>query len=237
MIESVIIIIEKIIPLIEDVTLQQGIPKYYVVKDNIKELIDKSLSIFHSEAEPSCITSEITQNDFNRIFEGEGNNEDEAPLKMIYPQADHLDLFALTMGAGISQIVTDLFNKNDFALGSMVDTVASLAADNSVKLLENYITEKYAAIKLKNDSFLTLSYSPGYCGWNIGAQKKLFSFLQPQQIRISLNESCLMTPLKSVTGVLVYGNKNIHQFDNSFSFCSNCKAQNCIERNERILNY
>jgi Vitamin B12 dependent methionine synthase, activation domain len=237
MIESVIIIIEKIIPLIEEITLQQGIPKGYRIKEGIKSLIEKSLSIFQTEAEPSCITSEITQSDFNGIFEGEGNNEDEAPLKMIYPQADHLDLFALTMGARISQIVTDLFNKNDFALGSMVDTVASLAADKSVELLENYITEKHAGNKLKNDSFLTLSYSPGYCGWNIVAQKKLFSFLQPQQIGISLNESCLMTPLKSVTGVLVYGNKNIHKFDNSFSFCSNCRAQSCIERNERILNY
>ena len=84
---------------------------------------------------------------------------------------------------------------------------------------------------------MALSYSPGYCGWNIDAQKKLFSFLKPQQIGISLNESCLMTPLKSVTGVLVYGNKSIHQFDNSFSFCFNCKVQSCIERIERILNY
>jgi hypothetical protein len=237
MIESFKIIFEEIMPLIEDITLQQGIPKDYVVKENIKGLLDKSLSIFHSEAEPSCIISEISKSDFDEIFEGEGNNEDEAPLKMIYPQADHLYLFALTMGAGISQMVTELFNKNDFALGSMVDTAASLAADKSVELLENHITEKYAANKLTNDSLITLSYSPGYCGWNIRAQKKLFSFLQPQQIGISLNESCLMTPLKSVTGVLVYGNKKIHQFDNSFGFCCNCRAQSCIERNERIMNY
>ncbi len=237
MIESVKIITEKIIPLIEDITLQQGIPKGSVIKDNIKSLIEKSLSIFQDEAEPSCIISEVSQNDFDKIFVGEGNNENEAPLKMIYPQADHLILFAVTMGEGISRLVTELFNKNDFALGSMVDTVASLAADKSVELLENYITEKFVGNKLTNNGFMALSYSPGYCGWNINAQKKLFSFLQPQQIGISLNESCLMTPLKSVTGVLVYGNKSIHQFDSSFSFCFNCRAQSCIERNERIFNH
>ena len=237
MIESVKIITEDIIPLIEDITLQQGIPKGSVIKDNIKSLIENSVNIFRAEAKPSCIISEISQNDFDKIYAGEGNNENEAPLKMIYPQADHLVLFAATMGAGISQLVTDLFNRNDFALGSMVDAVASLAADKSVGLLENKITEKFVDDKLTNNGYMTLSYSPGYCGWNIDAQKKLFSFLKPQQIGISLNESCLMTPLKSVTGVLVYGNKSIHQFDNSFSFCFNCKVQSCIERIERILNY
>ena len=237
MIESVKIITEKIIPSIEDITLQQGIPKGSIIKDSIKSLIEKSISIFRTEAEPSCIISEVSPNDFDKIFTGEGNNENEAPLKMIYPQADHLVLFAATMGAGISHIVSELFNRNDFALGSMVDAVASLAADKSVELLENHITEKFVGNKLTNNGFMTLSYSPGYCGWNIDAQKKLFSFLRPQQIGIFLNESCLMTPLKSVTGVLVFGNKSIHQFDNRFSFCFNCRAQSCIERKERILNY
>jgi hypothetical protein len=237
MTESVKITADEIIPLIEDITLQQGIPKGSIIKDNIKSLIEKSLTIFRMEARPNCILSEISQDEFNIIFTGEGNNENETPLKLIYPQADHLVLFAVTMGAEISQMVTELFNKNDFALGSMVDTVASLAADRSVELLENHITEKFVGNKLTNNSFMTLSYSPGYCGWNIDAQKKLFSFLQPQQIGISLNESCLMTPLKSVTGVLVYGNKSIHQFDNNFSFCFDCRAQSCIERIERILKY
>ena len=235
--ESVKIVTEEIIPLIEDIACQQGIPKGSVIKDNIKSLVEKAISIFRAEAEPSCIISEVSQNDFDKIFAGEGNNENEAPLKMIYPRADHLVLFAATMGTGISQMITELFNRNDFALGSMVDAVASLATDKSVELLENNITEKFVDNKLTNNGFMTLSYSPGYCGWNIDAQKKLFSFLHPQQIGIFLNESCLMTPLKSVTGVLVYGNKSIHQFDNSFSFCFNCRAQSCIERKERILNY
>jgi Vitamin B12 dependent methionine synthase, activation domain len=237
MTESVKITTDKIIPLINDITLQQGIPKGSVIKDNIKSLIDESLTIFRTEARPSSIISEISKDEFNYIFTGEGNNENEAPLKMIYPQAEHLVIFAVTMGAEISQIVNKLFNKNDFALGSMVDTIASLAADKAVEILENYITEKFVGNKLTNNSLMTLSYSPGYCGWNIDAQKKLFSFLQPQQIGISLNESCLMIPLKSVTGVLVYGNKSIHQFDNSFSFCFDCRAQSCIERIERVLNY
>jgi len=237
MIEFVEIKVDEIIPSTEDIIHNQGIPKGSIIKDNIKNLIDESLSHFLSGAHPSCIIREISKNDFDEIFTGEGMNEEEAPLKKIYPQADHLVLFAITMGSGISQRITELFDRNDFAIGSMLDTVASLAADKSVALLERHITKKLIEKKMTKNSSMVLSYSPGYCGWNISAQKKLFLYLHPEQIGISLNESCLMTPLKSVTGVLIDGNKNIHNFENSFSFCYNCKAQTCLERIEKILNH
>jgi methionine synthase I (cobalamin-dependent) len=74
--------IEAIIPSSEDIITGQGIPKGIVVKDNIKNLVDKSLTLFLAEAEPECIISDIS--------------------------------------------------KNDFALGSILDTTASIAADKSV---------------------------------------------------------------------------------------------------------
>ena len=236
MIEFVEIEVDKIIPSIEDILRSQGIPKDSIIKDSIQNLIDESLSLFISEVHPVCIIKEISKNDFDEIFAGEGTNEEEAPLKMIYPQADHLELFAMTMGSGISERITELFSCNDFAIGTMLDAVASLAADKSVELLEKHITKKLIEKKLTKNSSMVLSYSPGYCGWHISAQKKLFLCLHPEQIGISLNESFLMTPIKSVTGVLINGNKNIHNFENSFGFCSSCKAQSCLERRERILN-
>ncbi|MCJ7553288.1 MAG: hypothetical protein MUO34_05325, partial [Ignavibacteriaceae bacterium] len=229
--------INEIVPSTEDIILSQGIPKGSVIKENIKKLLDDSLSLFLTEAHPFCIIREISENDFGEIFIGEGTNEEEAPLKEIYPQADHLELFAVTMGSGISERITELFNCSDFAIGSMLDSVASLAADKSVALLEKHVTKKLIEKKMTRNSSMVLSYSPGYCGWHISAQKKLFLYLHPEQIGISLNESYLMTPLKSVTGVLINGNKNIHNFENSFSFCYNCKAQSCIERKERILSH
>jgi hypothetical protein len=131
----------------------------------------------------------------------------------------------------------ELFNCNDFAIASMLDAVASLAADKSVTMIENHVTKKLIEKKMTRNSSMVISYSPGYCGWHISAQKKLFLYLHPEQIGISLNESFLMTPLKSVTGVLINGNKNIHNFENNFNFCYNCKAQTCLERNERILSH
>ncbi len=75
-----------------------------------------------------------------------------------------------------------------------------------------------------------LAYSPGYCGWDISGQRKLFEFLKPETVGISLGESCLMQPLKSVSGVFIIGPKAIHLFDNCYSFCGRCTTHNCRDR-------
>ncbi|MHC4266624.1 MAG: vitamin B12 dependent-methionine synthase activation domain-containing protein, partial [Planctomycetota bacterium] len=75
-----------------------------------------------------------------------------------------------------------------------------------------------------------LSYSPGYCGWDISGQKKLFEYLHPGKIGISLNNTYLMTPLKSVSGVLVAGKNEIHQFRPNYPFCKSCKTHSCLLR-------
>jgi hypothetical protein len=236
-IEFVKLGIEEILPSMEDILRGQGIPKGFFIKDNIKILVEKSLDLFIAEAAPSCIIQEISKDDFHEIFIGEGNNEEGVPLEKIYLQADHLILFAITMGDMVSHRIAELFGNNDFALASMLDTTASCSTDKSIDFLEKRITEELIEKKLMTKNSMVLSYSPGFCGWHINAQKKLFLYLHPELIGISLNESCLMTPLKSVTGVLISGDKNIHYFGNSFSFCYNCKVQSCIERQERILNH
>jgi hypothetical protein len=80
-----------------------------------------------------------------------------------------------------------------------------------------------------------LPYSPGYCGWHITAQARLFEFLHPEDIGITLNSSYLMQPLKSVSGVLVAGKGEIHKFRPKFSFCADCKTHQCVERMASVL--
>jgi hypothetical protein len=80
-----------------------------------------------------------------------------------------------------------------------------------------------------------MRYSPGYCGWHISAQKKLFEYLKPKEIGISLLESYLMTPLKSITGVLIAGKRTIHIFNADFPFCSKCKNHSCQNRIKQLF--
>ena len=111
----------------------------------------------------------------------------------------------------------------------MLDAVASIATDNAGRVAEEWAERQAAGQK---DSALSRAflYSPGYCGWHISGQAKLFFRLRPEKIGISLNASFLMNPLKSISGVLVAGPAAIHQFSEVYPFCTYCKSPICRER-------
>jgi hypothetical protein len=80
-----------------------------------------------------------------------------------------------------------------------------------------------------------LRFSPGYCGWNISAQRKLFDTLGPHKIGIALNKSYLMQPIKSISGVVISGEKKIFDFDDAFSFCQDCSTHECRARIQAVM--
>jgi cobalamin-dependent methionine synthase I len=77
---------------------------------------------------------------------------------------------------------------------------------------------------------ITDRYSPGYCDWQVSEQPKLFSLLPEKFCGISLSESCLMYPIKSVSGVIGIGPKA----ERKGYICSFCNMKNCIYRNQRF---
>jgi hypothetical protein len=80
-----------------------------------------------------------------------------------------------------------------------------------------------------------LTYSPGYCGWHVSGQRALFRVLRPEEIGVTLNESCLMQPLKSVSGVMVAGAAAVHRFRPTYDFCDACATHECRTRMASVL--
>ena len=219
--------IKEIEPEKDIVFKENGYSPNKSIPDKILNLYEESLNIFLENSNPIGIYSEILKENFEKVFFGEGNNSAETPVEQIFPKADNLTLFAITIGRKVSEKIQQLFLKNDFALGHILDCIASLAADNAVRNMEELATKN---IKNYEENIFNLAYSPGYCGWHISGQKKLFEYLHPEKIGITLNDSFLMIPLKSVSGVMIIGKREIHKFENNFSFCSLCKTKNCLER-------
>ena len=81
---------------------------------------------------------------------------------------------------------------------------------------------------------VVLAYSPGYCGWPVTGQRRLFAALEPADVGITLTSSCLMRPLKSVSGVLVAGPLSLHGLGRGFPCCSACSDPVCRARIERV---
>ncbi|MCP4594681.1 MAG: hypothetical protein GY842_28445 [bacterium] len=208
----------------------QGIPVDVDVPDHVEALWGQAVELLTDLAEPRGLLAEVTQAEFAQVYAGDGLNEPETPVGDVFPQADHLALFAVTLGGRISQAITEHFASRDFALGYMLDSVASVAADRLAESAEARYCQTLTTTGRSSPSMGVLRYSPGYCGWHISGQRKLFEHLQPDRIGITLRASFLMDPLKSVSGVVIAGPRECHRVPTTYSFCSACQTYACRDR-------
>jgi hypothetical protein len=227
--------IEKIEPTRDSVFRFLGMGKTSKPSAKTLELFTITLKIFRKQIDPKGIIKEISNPEFAEVYAGSGKNEPDAPLGKIYPKAEHLALYIFTLGEKISQSISSLFASRDFAMGSMLDAIASRSADMASGIAEQKFFHFLESDYRIRSSTTVLIYSPGYCGWHISAQKKLFEYLEPEKIGITLSQQFLMVPLKSITGVLVAGKRDIHIFKNNFSFCRLCSHKSCLQRIKPLI--
>lgn len=208
----------------------QGVPDSHPVSEQVAALVEKAILLYESLAEPRGMVAEISVSEFQEVYRGEGRNSLPAPLPGIVKKAEALALFAATVGDPVSDRIQELFDENDPATACMLDGIGSDRAETAATLLAEAFLDSLLSKGAVDREARVLPYSPGYCGWHVTGQKRLFAFLDPGQIDISLNESCLMSPIKSVSGVLVVGRPEIHDFENDFDFCLDCASWECRSR-------
>jgi hypothetical protein len=195
-------------------------------------LMAKAAELLRRHARPAGVVEQVAAEEFAAVFAGEGKNLSPAPLESVFPRADRLALYAATLGEEVGREIAALFEVGDFAIGYVLDAAASCAADGLSRLLaRHYVSALVAGGEVPVDR-RALDYSPGYCGWDITGQRKLFLRLAPGDVGIALNESCLMRPLKSVSGVIAVGPAAIHRVTPAFACCASCGERNCRERGE-----
>jgi hypothetical protein len=221
---------EELTPARAAVLGNQGIPTGVFVPAEIDGLCTAALDLLSEVAAPAGVLREISKPDFENVYQGEGRNEAHTPVAEIYGSAENLALFAVTLGEPVSKGIDECFRSNELALGSMLDAAASIAADHLAELAANRFLEWLLREGRAAPTTRVLGYSPGYCGWHVSGQKKLFEYLRPEQIGITLRDSFLMQPLKSVSGVLIAGSREIHSFEMAYPFCSACETRGCRAR-------
>lgn len=194
--------------------------------DRVRGLIEGAGRIFADTARPGGVWQSISATAFEGIYAGEGGNDADTPLELVLQDAVALALFAVTVGEEVSNRISRLFDAGDLAEGYILDQVASFAADEMAQIA----TQRFARSQQQGLNHGTLPYSPGYCGWNVSGQRALFADLEPEEIGITINDSCLMSPIKSVSGVLVLAPVEAHSFSPAFACCATCTTLDCQER-------
>ncbi|MEE9554540.1 MAG: vitamin B12 dependent-methionine synthase activation domain-containing protein [candidate division Zixibacteria bacterium] len=227
--------IAEITPSEKTVLKAQGLSDMSRIDDRILRLAENAVSTYKKLVDPVGILADISETDFKEVFLGEGNNESDAPLDSIYKSSESMSLFSVTIGKQICTEISSLFEANDFPSGSMLDSAASEGAELVAEAIDKQYRTFISGSAGFDSSVGFMRFSPGYCGWHISAQKRLFEFLKPGEIGIELNDSYLMIPIKSVSGIIISGKKGIFQFDDLFDFCAECRDHSCRDRIETIM--
>jgi hypothetical protein len=140
--------------------------------------------------------------------------------------AERAACFVCTIGQGMEAWAGQLVREGDTVMGHLVDTVASVAVENTADTLHDHLGGKMRDQGLH----VTNRYSPGYCGWSVAEQHALFSFFPGDFCGVALTESALMKPVKSVSGMIGIGRAVKY----AGYTCAQCNVSDCTYRAFRL---
>ena len=134
-------------------------------------------------------------------------------------------LFLCTAGPEVSDRSHELMQKGELLEGYLVDVLGSITVEKAIEKIHRELIVTYK----KFDINCTNRYSPGYCDWSVQEQTHLFSFFPSGFCDITLSDSCLMHPIKSVSGIIGIGEQvEYHPYR-----CDRCRSTNCVYRKVR----
>lgn len=137
--------------------------------------------------------------------------------------AEMLAFFVCTAGREITDRSKKLNADGHYLEGYIADIIGSLLVEAAMNLVHDKLK-----IEMEKEGLnVTNRYSPGYCHWNVAEQHVLFSMLPENFCGITLSDSALMNPIKSVSGVIGIG-KNVRF---SQYVCNACPDRDCLYRN------
>jgi hypothetical protein len=138
--------------------------------------------------------------------------------------ATHIGIFLVTIGEGIEKAAGEFTKGKEPLEGYLLDRIGSFAVESLADTVEKRIRADY----LTAGKSVSQRYSPGYCDWPIEEQRVLAKVMDFSKIGITLNESCMMSPKKSISAMLAIADNGI--FNESGSTCGFCDKKDCYYR-------
>ena len=195
------------------------------VTDLIEELLKESEEISKIKAQYS-IFIDVKFNNENKSVEIKNVVFDIK--KIVFSQikkSDSLAIFLCTAGGEIGIRSRKAMQEGDMLSGYIYDIAGSVIADAAADLMQNELEKSVISSGKK----ITNRYSPGYCGWYVAEQHKLFQLVPDNFCGIRLTHSALMDPVKSISGIIGIG-ENVKM--NSYT-CGLCEMKDCTYRKHR----
>jgi hypothetical protein len=150
--------------------------------------------------------------------------------KIVFDQLKNTDsvaVFLCTAGEELGIRTRKAMKDGDLLTGYIYDVAGSVIVDAAADFMQN---ELELSVNLSGKK-ITNRYSPGYCGWYVAEQHKLFQLVPDNYCGIRLTESALMDPVKSISGIIGIG-ANVKM--NPYT-CGLCEMKNCVYRKKKEI--
>lgn len=151
------------------------------INTSVIDLIEETKSLAYELLDPRAIYKILNYNETNR-----------------HPIFDHAEKVALsicTIGPIVESESARLIKDDKLMEGLILDAIGSEATEQVARQ-----TDKFLCIKAReNELWPSKRFSPGYPSWTIEEQRYVFQEIPGEEIGVTLNESCMMIPRKSVS--------------------------------------
>ena len=140
--------------------------------------------------------------------------------------AEAYAIFVCTAGVEYEIFQQRLKTENDMVRMFIADALGTVIAEKCADSMEETLQLSIDKLGWK----YTNRFSPGYCGWHVGEQQKLFPLFDGHTCGVTLTDSSLMVPIKSVSGIIGVG-QEVRRLDYT---CGLCTFEKCYKRKKKI---
>ena len=193
----------------------------------MERLLEKKTSLCIENIAPKAIYDrfEIDRVNGDQVYFESGNIFDGPNISKILTGSKIAILYILTLGNRVDEIINEESKSGDTLATIIMDTITT----SLLEILGDFVGGKIKMEGKEQQNWgATCAYSPGQYKWTIEEQKKLFKMVDGKRIGVELNESYLMVPFKSVSGVYGFGPED--RIDKTRVACDLCPRENCIGR-------
>jgi len=188
-------------------------------------LFDEALALGESLMEPRFVyrATKVTGQDPDVIQAG-GEELHIPEIGRLWGPLETVGAGICTVGRAIEDRVRELWDERELPLAMMLDSVGSAAVESLAEYVNDLLCQAAIPAELK----VTNRVSPGYAGWDTAEQAALFRLCPGLPIDVTLNDSCVMVPGKSIS--ILVGIGPAARVDHYFTQCRRCWMRDCAYR-------
>jgi hypothetical protein len=183
--------------------------------DNATQLIEPSCSYVIRGIERVQGFSVLIEDSI--VFEGQ-------VIAHLLEQCERVAVFLVTIGDRLEEMACQLSEDRFIVEAYVLDAIGSSAVEKLAECVQGRIGEVAHAHGL----CISRRFSPGYCDWDISQQETLFRAMNGDQSGVRLSQEFLMTPQKSISGIIGIGSCNGNVED--YNPCRTCDRVHCLGR-------